>query len=332
MKPKLLLTRLLPEPVMRKLEASFEVVANPCDRIMTKTEMMEKIPDCEILLCLLTDTIDADIMDAAPKLRGISNYAAGFNNIDLKAATVRGLPVSNTPGVLTEATADLAWALIMSVARRIPESERLLRAGGFHGWGPMLQLGGDVYGKTLGIVGLGRIGAAVARRGLGFSMNLLYAGVTPHPEFERETGASRVDLDTLLQHSDFVSLHVPLLPETRHLIGARELRLMKPTAYLINTARGPVVDEAALVDALRTGEIAGAGLDVFENEPELTPGLLELANVVLLPHIGSGTVSTRTEMGMLAAENALAMIEGRHPVTLVNPEALDRRNGMKYAQ
>jgi glyoxylate reductase len=332
MKPKLLLTRILPEPAMRKLEPEFELIVNPEDRVMTKAEIIAAIPDCEILLSLLTDTIDAEILDAAPKLKGISNYAVGYNNIDLKAANSRRLPVSNTPGVLTEATADMAWALMLSVARRIPESDRFLREGKFQGWGPMLFLGGSIYGTTIGVVGLGRIGLAVAKRAVGFGMRILYYDREAHPAFDRETGAQRVELDYLLRHADFVTLHVPLLPETRHFIDDRAFGLMKSSAYLINTARGPVVDEEALVRALRTGAIAGAGLDVYENEPAVHPDLIDMPNTVLLPHTASATVQSRTEMGLLAAENAIAMIHNRRPPTIVNPEVLERGNGMLYSQ
>lgn len=332
MKPRLLLTRALPEPAMKKLATVFEMDVNPNDRVMTKAEILERVGSADILLCLLTDTIDGEIIAAGTNLKGISNYAVGYNNIEIKAATDRGLPVTNTPGVLTEATADMAWALLLAVARRIPESDRYLREGNFRGWAPMLLLGGSVYGQTIGLVGLGRIGRAVARRAVGFGMTILYADRDGDERFDRETGAQKVDLDQLLRQADYVSLHVPLLPETRHLIGARELGLMKPTACLINTARGPVVDEEALVNALRTGQIAGAALDVYENEPDVHPGLIELANTVLMPHTASATVESRTAMGMLAAENAIAMIENRRPPTLVNPEALERRNGWLHSQ
>jgi glyoxylate reductase len=332
MKPKLLLTRILPQPAMDRLESVFELDVNREDRAMTKPEIINHISDCDILLCLLTDTIDEEILDAAPRLKGISNYAVGYNNIDVNTATRKGLPVTNTPGVLTEATADMTWALMMAVARRIPESDRFLREGRFQGWGPMLFLGGSIHGKTLGIVGLGRIGMAVARRAAGFEMSILYTDREGHPTFERETGAQRVELDALLRHSDFVTLHTPLLPETHHLIGERELSLMKPTAYLINTSRGPVVDEAALVRALARETIAGAALDVYENEPALHPGLIGLNNTVLMPHTASATVESRTAMGLLAADNAIAMIQDRTPPSLVNPEVLARRNGLLHSQ
>ena len=323
MKPTIYVTRRLPQPALDRLAEVFEVEVNPEDRVLTKDEIIEHVRGRDALLCLLTDTIDAEIMDAEPKLRVLSNYAVGYNNIDVEAATARGLPVTNTPGVLTETSADLAFALILAAARRLVEGDRMTRAGEFDGWGPMMLLGYDVYGKTLGIVGMGRIGTAVARRAVGFNMRILYANRSDRPEVEKELGAKKVPLDTLLRESDFVSIHVPLTEETTHLIGSRELELMKPTAFLINTARGPIVDENALVAALREKRIAGAGLDVYEREPELEPGLAELDNTVLLPHIGSATIETRTKMAMLAAENAIAVIEGRRPLHIVNPEVLE---------
>jgi glyoxylate reductase len=324
LKPKIYVTRRLPQPALDRIQEVFEMAINPDDRVLTKAEIVANVRGQDALLCLLTDTIDAEIMDAEKNLRVLSNYAVGYNNVDVEAATARKLPVTNTPGVLTETSADLAFTLILSVARRVAEADKFTRDGKFHGWGPMMLLGHDVYGKTLGIVGLGRIGLATARRARGFGMNLLYASRTPKPEAEAELGASRVELDDLLTASDFVSVHVPLSDETTHVIGAREIGLMKPTAFLINTARGPIVDEAALVVALRAGDIAGAGLDVYESEPALEPGLVELENTVLLPHVASATIETRTKMAMLAAENAIAVIEGRTPAHLVNPEALDR--------
>jgi lactate dehydrogenase-like 2-hydroxyacid dehydrogenase len=324
LKPKIYVTRRLPQPALDRIQEVFEMAINPDDRVLTKAEIVAGVRGQDALLCLLTDTIDAEIMDAEKNLRVLSNYAVGYNNVDVEAATARKLPVTNTPGVLTETSADLAFTLILSVARRVAEADKFTRDGKFHGWGPMMLLGHDVYGKTLGIVGLGRIGLATARRARGFGMNLLYTSRTPKRDAEADLGASRVELDELLRESDFVSVHVPLSDETTHMIGARELSLMKPNAFLINTARGPIVDEAALVTALRDGSIAGAGLDVYEREPALEPGLMELDNTVLLPHVASATIETRTKMAMLAAENAIAVIEGRTPAHLVNPEALDR--------
>ncbi|MBM4086523.1 MAG: D-glycerate dehydrogenase, partial [Planctomycetes bacterium] len=274
------------------------------------------------VLCLLTDTIDAEVLDAAKGAKIFANYAVGFNNIDVKAATERGILITNTPGVLTDATADMAWALLFSAARRIVEGDKYTRAGKFKGWSPMLFLGGDITGKTLGIVGAGRIGAAMARRSVGFKMKVLYCDPTRNEELERELGAKQVDMPTLLKESDFVSVHVLLTPATRHLIGEKELGMMKPTGYLINTSRGPVVDEAALVKALEEKKIAGAGLDVYEDEPKLKPGLAKLPNAVIPPHIASATIWTRGKMAEMAATNLVAALKGERPPNLVNPEVL----------
>lgn len=249
--------------------------------------------------------------------------AVGYDNIDLPAATERGIPVSNTPGVLTDATADLAWALLFAVARRIVEADKFTRAGKFTAWGPMMFLGGDITGKTLGIVGAGRICTAVALRSRGFGMKVLYHDLVENARLKRELAARRVALEELLGESDFISLHVNMTSETRHLIGERELSLMKPTAYIINTSRGAVIDEEALVKALQSGRIAGAGLDVYEDEPRMKPGLLELDNVVLLPHIGSASIGTRTKMAVMAAENLLAMLKNERAPNCVNPEVYD---------
>ena len=321
MKKKVLVTRRLPDEALRLLYDTCEVELNPYDRVMTKDELIEGIRDKEGILCLLTDTITAEVMDAAVHLKVISNYAVGFDNVDVKAATGRGIVVTNTPGVLTETSADLTWALLMATARRIVEADAFMRNGKYTGWGPMMLLGGDVYGKTLGLVGMGRIGCAVARRAAGFNMRVLYYDVNRLSEDEEKAlNLEYSGFDELLKEADFVSLHVPLLPSTRHLVGARELSLMKPTSYLINTSRGPVVDEKALVEALRSGKIAGAGLDVYENEPEMAPGLPELENVVLLPHIASASVETRTKMGIMAAQNLIAGLRGELPPYCVNPE------------
>ena len=319
MKPKVYVTRRLPQPALDRLEEVFDMEVNPEDRVLTKAELLENVKKCDVLLCLLTDDIDGEVMDANPNLKGISNYAVGFNNIDVDAANERKLPVCNTPGVLTDTTADMAWALMFAAARRVVESDAFTRAGKYKGWAPMMFLGLDIYGKTLGVVGVGRIGNAVARRSVGFNMKVLYYDVVPNEKLEQDIGAKRVELDELLKEADFVSVHVPLMPQTTHFIGERELKLMKKTAILVNNSRGPVVDEKALVEALKSGEIAYAGLDVFENEPELAPGLAELDNIVLTPHISSASTETRTKMGLLAAENAIAIIEGRRPPTTFNP-------------
>ena len=318
---KVFVTRRIPEPGLEMLREKCEVEVNPEDRVLTKEEIIEGVKGKDALLCLLTDDIDEEIMDANPNLKVISNYAVGFNNIKVEEATKRGLPVTNTPGVLTETTADMAWALLMAVGRRIVESDKFTRAGKFKGWGPMLLLGYDIYGKTLGLVGLGRIGEAMVKRAHGFDMKVLYYDANRRsPEDEKELGIEYRELDQLLAESDYVSLHVPLLPSTHHLIGERELGLMKKTGILINTARGPVVDEKALVKALQDGEIAGAGLDVYENEPALEPGLIDLDNVVLAPHTASATRETRTKIATMAAENLLAALEGKIPPNIVNPE------------
>ena len=323
MKPTIFVTRRLPQPPLDRLAEVFDVSINPDNRVLLKQEVMDGVQGKDALLCLLTDAIDAEVMDAEPNLRVLSNYAVGYNNIDVQAATERKLPVTNTPGVLTDTSADLAFALILASARRIAEGDAFTRAGKFDGWGPLMMLGYDVYGKTLGILGMGRIGTAVAKRAQGFDMRVLYTNRSARPEAEQKYNAQKVDMETLLRESDYLSIHVPMSKETRHMIGAEQLAAMKPTAFLINTARGPIVDEAALVEALRSGSIAGAGLDVYEEEPKLAPGLAECENAVLIPHLGSATIETRTKMAQLAVENAIAVIEGRRPAHLVNPEVLD---------
>jgi glyoxylate reductase len=280
----------------------------------------------DALVTLLTDRVDRDLLEAGRgKLKIVANVAVGYDNIDVDAATEAGIMISNTPGVLTETTADFAWALLMSVARRIPEAQGFLRAGRFHGWGIMMMLGEDVTGKTLGLAGFGRIGQGVAKRARGFDMRVLF--YDPMPGLEdaaAELGAERVDLETLLRESDFLSVHTPLTEDTHHLIGSKQLAIMKSTSFLINTSRGSVVDEAALVEALRDGSIKGAALDVYEHEPNVHPGLLELDNAVITPHIASASVATRTRMATMAAENVIAALSGRRPASLVNPEVLRR--------
>ena len=275
--------------------------------------------DPDAVICMLHDKVDASVFDAIPRCRMFANFAVGFNNIDVAEATRRGIVVTNTPGVLTEATADLTWTLILAVARLVVGGDQIMRAEAFPGWGPNYMLGGDVSRQTLGLVGPGRIASAVAERAKGFRMPILYAGRRDRPELNA-LGGKKIDLDALLTQSDFVSLHVPLTPETHHLIDSRGLGRMKPTAYLINTSRGPVVDEAALVEALRSRTIAGAGLDVYEREPAMAAGLAACENAVLLPHLGSATFRTRDEMSELVAANVEAMLGGRRPECLVNPE------------
>ncbi len=322
-KPNVYVTRMLPQPAVDLLREHCEVEINPEDRVLTHAELLEKVRGRDAVLCLLTDTIDEAVLAAAgPQCKIFSNYAVGFNNIDVEAATRHKIMVSNTPDVLTDATADLAWSLLFATARRVVESDKFLRDGCYKGWGPMLLLGLDITGKTLGVIGTGRIGANFAAKAKGFKMKVLYNDLEPNPAFEAETGGVFVDKATLLKEADFVSLHVPLLPSTRHLIGPAEFKLMKKTAVLINTSRGPVVDEKALAEALQLGEIWGAGLDVFENEPAVEPELLKCENAVLLPHVASATVETRTNMGLIAVRNILAAMKGETPPTLVNRELL----------
>lgn len=284
-------------------------------------ELARHVADVEAIIPMGAHPIPEPVIAAAPRLRIVAVAAVGYNIVDVAAATRRGILVTNTPGVLTETTADMAWALMLGVARRVPESDRFVRAGKWTGvyWSQLM--GADVHGTTLGIIGLGRIGQAIARRAQGFGMRVLYHTRTPDPEAERRVGAEYRAKADLLRESDFVVLSIPLTEETRHLIGAAELALMKPTAFLVNVARGPVVDEAALVEALRSKRIAGAGLDVFEEEPKLHPGLLGLENLALTPHIGSASGATRRRMATRAAENCVAALEGHRPPNLVNPEA-----------
>ncbi len=316
---KVLVTARMPEEVLSSIGRDHQIESYAADLPLDRQELLRSVADKQGLLCTITDRIDTEVLDRAPGLKVIANYGVGFEHIDLDAATRRGIPVSNTPGVLTETTADLAFALILATARRVVAGDQRVRQGKFQYWAPLLFLGEEVNGKTLGIIGMGRIGKAVARRAAGFGMKLLYHSRTPLSPLEaQELGASLQPLEGLLREADFVTLHVPLTPHTRHLIGSRELGLMKDSAFLINTARGPVVDEAALVAALRQGQIRGAGLDVYEKEPELSPGLANLENVVLLPHLGSATVATRTRMAVMAAENLLAGLRGDPPPNCLN--------------
>jgi glyoxylate reductase len=285
------------------------------------SDLIRHVADVEAIIPMGAHPIPEPVIAAAPRLRIVAVAAVGYNIVDVAAATRRGVLVTNTPGVLTDTTADMAWALMLGVARRVPESDRFVRAGKWTGvyWSQLM--GTDVHGGTLGIIGLGRIGQAIARRAQGFGMRVLYHKRTPDPEAARSVGAEYRTKAELLRESDFVVLSIPLTPETRHLIGAAELALMKPTAFLVNVARGPVVDEAALVEALRANRIAGAGLDVFEDEPKLHPGLLGLENLALTPHIGSASGATRRRMATRAAENCIAALEGHRPPDLVNPDA-----------
>ena len=320
---KVFVSRRLPEQGLDLLRERYDMTLNPDDRVLSREELIEGVRGQDALLCLLTDEVDAEVLEANPDLRVVSNYAVGFDNVDVEKATELGIPVTNTPEVLTDTTADLAFGLLMAAARRVAEADRFARAGSYDGWAPMLLMGQDVHGATLGIVGAGRIGHAVALRAArGFDMEILYTDMVKNAELEEQTGARKVELFELMARSDFVSIHVPLLDETHHLIDEEKIALMKPTAVLINTSRGPVVDEAALARALKEGVIFAAGLDVFEEEPEIHPDLVGLDNVTLLPHIASASVQTRTRMATMAAENLIAIIEGNEPHSIVNPEVL----------
>jgi glyoxylate reductase len=322
--PKVYVTRPIAEEALAMLRREAEVILWPEPEVPpSHDEIVRGVAEAEGLLCLLTDPIDREVIEAGRRLRVISTYAVGFDNIDLAAASARGILVCNTPGVLTETTADLAWALMMAAARRIPESDRYVRAGRWRSWSPQILLGHDLHGATLGIVGFGRIGQAMARRAVGFGMKVIYYNPTPKPEAAEPLGAEYRELSDLMRESDFVSLHTPLTGETRNLIGAAELALMKPTAVLVNTARGGVVEAKALTTALEEGRIFAAGLDVFESEPVAADDpLLQLENVVVLPHIGSASVATRALMARMAVENLIAGMKGERPRHLLNPEVL----------
>lgn len=321
-RPHVFVTRRIPDEALDILRTACEVHTwDHEEEPVPHDELVRQLQVADGALVVGPHRIDGPLMDAAPRCRIYANMAVGYDNIDVAEATRRGVMVTNTPGVLTETTADLAFALLLAAARRLYEGQRTIVEGRWKGWSPMFMTGQDVYGATLGIVGAGRIGQAVARRARGFDMRILYHNRRPNPAFEAQVGAEYRPLDDLLREADFVVLLVPLTPETRGLIGARELALMKPTAVLVNAARGPVVNEGALYEALRTGRIWAAGLDVFDREP-VAPDhpLLSLPNVTAVPHIGSATVRTRTRMAVLAAENLLAGVTGRRPSNLVNPE------------
>ena len=326
-KPKVYITRMLPERGLKMIKEHFEAEIWPEYAPPPKETIIKKVANVDALVSLLSDKIDAEVFNAAPKLKIVSQIAVGFDNIDLKEATSRGIYVTNTPEVLTDTTADFAWALLMALARRVVEADKYVRTGQWKvAWHPEMLQGRDVYGATIGIIGAGRIGFGVAQRATGFKMKILFYDVIPRPEIEKEFGAKRVDLDTLLRESDFVSVHVPLMKETVHLINQERLRLMKKTAYVINNSRGPVVDEKALYDALKGGKIAGAGLDVFEQEPlRIDSPLLKLNNVILAPHISSSSYETRSRMAEMVAENLIAYFEKRTPPNLVNTEVVKTR-------
>jgi glyoxylate reductase len=321
-KPKVLATRPLFSAAQEILNANCDAEYWTQPERISKEELFRKVKDKEGLVCLLTERVDLELLSAAPKLRIAANVAVGFDNIDVAACTKRGVVATNTPGVLDETTADFAWTLMMAVGRRLVEGDMLARSGNWKGWDLDQLVGTDVWGKTLGIVGFGRIGRAMARRAIGFQMKVVYADAVRAPEaVEKELNAEYRGMNSLLADSDFVSVHVPLLPETRGLFDAPRFFKMKPTAYLINTSRGAVVDEAALVHALESGKIAGAALDVFESEPFIHPGL-KRPNVVLAPHIASASIETRTKMACMAAENVVALFKGQRPANMLNPDVL----------
>lgn len=314
---RVVVTGRIPDAALDKLRASYEVDAWEGVESISRAELLHRVIGAEAIISLLTERIDAELLDAAgPQLKVVANVAVGYDNIDVPSCTKRGVIATNTPGVLTEATADIAFGLILMATRRLGEGERLIRAGQPWKWGMFFLLGSSLQGKSLGIVGMGGIGQATARRAKAFGMEIIYQSRSEiDPAISADLGARRVDLEELLAVSDVVSLHCPYGPNTHHLIGAEQLAVMKETAYLVNTARGPIVDEAALALALREGQIAGAGLDVFEQEPKIHPWLLELENVALIPHLGSATVETRTAMAILAADNTLAVLGGKQPLT-----------------
>jgi glyoxylate reductase len=327
-KPKLLSTRPLFEPVRNLLDDHFsmEYWTNP--ESIPRAELLSRVADKDGLICLLTEKVDEELLSGAPNLKLAATVSVGFDNLDVAACTRHGVIATNTPGVLDETTADFAWVLIFAVARRLLEGVEMIQSQAWKGWDLDQLCGADVWGKTLGIVGFGRIGRAVARRARGFGMKILYSdALRVAEEVERQVGAEYVEFERLLAESDFVTLHVPLLPSTRHLMSTPQFARMKRSAFLINTSRGPVVDEAALVTALDAGRIAGAALDVFENEPKVHPGLLGRKNAVLTPHIASASLETRTKMAMIATENAIALFDGRRPPNALNPEVLEKSRG-----
>ena len=310
-RPALYLSRLLPDPVMAIVRERFQLVQEPLDALPAPSILREGLCQADAAIVTLGDRINAETIQVATRLKILANYAVGYNNIDLAAARQRGLTITNTPEVLTDATADLTWALLLATARRLVEGDALVRSGRWTGWSPTQLLGAEVSGKTLGIIGMGRIGQAVAQRAAGFRMPVLYHTRQPlgHSSFSRKW--EHRSLPDLLRESDIVTIHVPLTPATQHLIGAREIAWMRPTAYLINTARGPIIDEWALADALKSGIIAGAGLDVYEREPAIHSALAHMKQVVLLPHLGSATLRARVQMGMVCLENIQAVLDGR---------------------
>jgi len=325
---KIFVTRKIPGDYLERLKsAGHELVLSEFDRPLTGEELVVRVKGADALLTLLTDRVDGDLMDAAgPQLKIISNYAVGFDNIDVKAATDRQIPVTNTPSdEVNEAVAEHTWVLIMAIARRVIEADEFARQGGYKGWEPELFLGPSIIGKTLGIVGLGRIGSMVARRAKGYKMTVLYNKHEPDSEAEKELGVTFAPFDELLTKSDFVTLHVPLTEETRHMINKEALAKMKEGSYLVNTARGPIIDEAALIEALESGHLAGAALDVYENEPKIPAELLGMQNVITTPHIASATYEARNKMGEMAVAAIQDVLQGEKPANLVNPEVWNTR-------
>jgi glyoxylate reductase len=323
MPPKILVTRAIPDDAMAVLQPHFEIEQYDKHTAIPRPLLLKKIKDKDGLLCILTEKVDQELLDAAPRLKAVSTYSVGFDHVDVKACTARGVTVTNTPGVLTETTADFTWALLMAAARRVVEGDKFMRAGKYKAWDPMMILGVDVFGKTLGIVGFGRIGQAVARRAMGFGMKVIYYDTQRiFPEVEKQFGAEYRELDDVLRDSDFLSLHTVLDANTRHLIDGRAFGLMRRSAILINAARGPIVDEKALVAALKAGRIRAAALDVYELEPKMAPGLAKLPNVVLAPHLASASLETRTRMGVMAAQGLVDALSRKvKPAHAVNPEA-----------
>jgi glyoxylate reductase len=321
----------IPDEALNVLQTVAEVRVNPNEGPPSRETLLNEVREADGLFCLLTEKIDEELMSQAKKLRVVANMAVGFDNIDLRAATEHGILASNTPGVLTETVADATMALLLAIARRVVEADRWVRNGNWViRWSPMMMVGADVYGKTLGIYGLGRIGASVAKRAKGFDMKLIYYDAVRNKELEEKHGIEYVPMERLLRESDFISVHVPLLPETRKSLGAAQFAMMKKSAFLINTARGQVIDEQALIEALREKKIAGVALDVFENEPiEKDSPLLKMENVIAVPHIASGSLETRVAMGVLAANNIVAALKNEVPPTLLNPDALKKRRPTK---
>ncbi len=323
--PAIFITREIPGEGLELFKKEYRLRIHPHDRPVTSQEMLDGIRVADALLCMLSDRVGREIVENAPNLKVVANLAVGVDNIDVEACTGRGIAVTNTPGVLTEATADLTWALLLAVTRRVVEGDRFVRAGKFKGWGPLLFTGGDLHGQTLGIIGMGRIGRAVARRGAGFGMRIIYFQRERLPAAaEKELNAAYLPLDKVVREADYLTLHLPYYPEVHHLINEERLGMMKPNAYLINTARGAHIDEQALVKHLKDNKIAGAALDVYEKEPRICPGLIGLDNVVLLPHTGSASMGTRRLMTEMAVKSIVAVLSGERPEHVVNPEVFSQ--------